>query len=369
MVVLAELAGADGWELEEPARWESPHCGGLDAIRKPVDPPGLRTVSLFGVGNGVLHMGTLIETHLPLAGRRSGKVRDLYELPTRDGDERLLIVATDRLSAFDVVLPTPIPGKGAILTALSTHWFGFIEERGLARTHLISTDVDELVREGVLSEADATELRGRSTIARRCRVVQVECVARGYLDGSGWKEYLDSGEVCGIRLPSGLKRGDRLPEPIFTPATKAERGAHDENICFERACSIAGAGVMERLREMTLEIYSAAHEHALERGVLLADTKFEFGVPVDGYGRPVSDELIVCDEALTPDSSRYWARAHWSPGGAQESFDKQFVREYLERLTRAGEWDKRPPGPDLPEDVVEGTRRRYAEAGERLFGG
>lgn len=313
-------------------------------------------------------METLSTTHLPLAGRRSGKVRDLYDLPPKDGIERLLIVATDRLSAFDVVLPTPIPGKGAMLTALSTRWFGFIEERGLAKTHLLTTDPGELVREGVLSEEDGDLLAGRATIARRCRVVPVECVARGYLDGSGWKEYLDTGEVCGVRLPGGLKRGDRLPEPIFTPATKAEEGAHDENISFDRACAIAGVEVMERLRSMTLSIYKTAHDYALERGVILADTKFEFGVPVDAEGEPVDDELLLCDEALTPDSSRYWAKERWSPGGAQESFDKQFVREYLEELTRGGKWDKRAPGPELPEEVVGGTVARYAEAGKRLFG-
>lgn len=310
----------------------------------------------------------ITETHLTLPGRRSGKVRDLYELPSSGGIARLLIVATDRLSAFDVVLPTPIPGKGAILTALSTRWFGFIEERGLAKTHLLTTDLEQLVGQGVLSPEDAPMLMGRATIARRCRVVPVECVARGYLDGSGWKEYQDTGEICGIRPPGGLRRGDRLPEPIFTPATKAEQGEHDENISFERACAMVGVGVMERLRSMTLAIYAAAHEYALAQGVILADTKFEFGFPVDESGEMLSDELLLCDEALTPDSSRYWARERWRPGQAQESFDKQFVREYLEELVRGGKWDKRAPGPVLPAEVVQGTIARYREAGERLFG-
>ncbi|TVQ78392.1 MAG: phosphoribosylaminoimidazolesuccinocarboxamide synthase [Phycisphaeraceae bacterium] len=311
-------------------------------------------------------MGTILETHLPLPGRRAGKVRDIYDLPPdAEGRERLLIVATDRLSAFDVVLPTPIPDKGRILTALSSRWFRWIEERGLAKTHLLSTDVDTLVQEGVLTPGDARQLAGRVTIARRCRVAPVECVARGYLDGSGWKEYEATGRVCGIGLPSGLRRGDRLPEPIFTPATKAEQGAHDENITFDDAAAAVGAAVMEQLRAMTLAIYEAAHAYALERGVILADTKFEFGVVEDGVNRGA---MLLCDEALTPDSSRYWEASAWSPGGAQESYDKQFVREYLEGLARGGAWDKRAPGPVLPAEVVEGTRERYARAAARLFG-
>lgn len=346
----------------------------------------------------------LLSTNLPLPGRRQGKVRDIYDLPPdASGTPRILIIATDRISAFDVVMPSPITGKGRLLTDVSLRWFRFIEEHGLARTHLLSTNTSDLIGLGSppITAAQAAELEGRIMIARRCRVAPVECVARGYLDGSGWVEYQQTGSVCGVRLPPGLRRGDRLPEPIFTPATKEEVGTHDENIDFDRACAHAakwlGAGgdagraLMEHLRSMTLAIYRAAHDYAASRGLILADTKFEFGMPegfhplpplpgVGEVGRPRPGEgsvstasspstpqLILCDEALTPDSSRYWDAAKWKPGGEQPSFDKQFLREYLNRLTAEGRWNKQPPAPPLPPDVIEGTRARYEEVRRRLF--
>jgi len=316
-------------------------------------------------------MDALTRTDLPLPGRRQGKVRDLYDLPldamrARFGETPLiLVVATDRLSAFDVVMPTPVPGKGRILTDMSVRWFDFIRAKGLAEPHLVSTDPDDIPG---LNPSERGALVGRIMIARRCRVVPVECVARGYLDGSGWLDYQRNGSVCGVSLPPGLRRGDRLPEPIFTPATKEAVGTHDENIDFERACAVAGRDTMERLRAVTLRIYREAHAFALGRGLLLADTKFEFGFPVDERGAPTSDEPILVDEALTPDSSRYWEAAAWAPGGEQPSFDKQFVREYLNRLTAEGKWDKRPPGPPLPPEVIEGTLGRYQAVRDRLFG-
>ncbi|MBL8745694.1 MAG: phosphoribosylaminoimidazolesuccinocarboxamide synthase [Phycisphaerae bacterium] len=314
----------------------------------------------------------LLETDLPLPGRRQGKVRDLYDLPAAAPGEagRLLIVATDRISAFDVVMPSPIVGKGRLLTALSIEWFRFIESKGLARTHLLSSEAHELIGLGAppIRRDQAERLEGRIMIARRCRIIPIECVARGYLDGSGWSEYARAGSVCGVKLPPGLRRGDRLPEPIFTPATKEELGRHDENIDFDRACGIAGRDVMERLRALTLSIYKAAHDYAATRGLILADTKFEFG-RAEGATTPTpGDDLYLCDEALTPDSSRYWDASKWHPGGEQPSFDKQFLREYLNGLTAAGNWNKQSPGPALPEEVIEGTRARYEEVRRRLFG-
>lgn len=312
--------------------------------------------------------GAIFRTDLDLPGRREGKVRDVYDLPGegRGGGERLLIVATDRLSAFDVVMPTPIPGKGELLTRLAAWWLRWIEDRGLSRTHLLSTDVGE-IPELALKGLGREALRGRVMIAKRCRVVPIECVVRGYLEGSGLKEYEATGKVCGVELPGGLRRASRLPRAIFTPATKEERGRHDENITFERACEVAGREVMEGLRARSLAIYEAASEYALARGIIIADTKFEFGVPVDAQGRAEGEPILV-DEALTPDSSRFWPVDGYEPGRAQASFDKQFVRDYLEGLVKKGIWDKSPPGPELPPDVVEGTRRRYAEACERLMG-
>lgn len=313
----------------------------------------------------------VFETRLPLPNRRQGKVRDIYDLPPTGGSSGgLLIVASDRLSAFDVVMRTPIPGKGLILTEMSRRWFALIAERQLAQTHVLSFEASDLMQWGVPSDA-AEGLTGRVCIGRRCEVVPVECVVRGYLDGSGWKEYRESGSVCGVQLPPGLERGSCLPEPIFTPATKAELGEHDENIDFDRACSIAGGEVMAHLRRVSQSIYNAAHDYAAQRGVILADTKFEFGFPLDADGSRTGEDPIVVDEVLTPDSSRYWPAETWKPGGEQISYDKQFVRDYLQTLTDRGEWDKTAGhdglGPELPEEVVKGTQQRYREAMEKLF--
>lgn len=312
-------------------------------------------------------MDAVFETRLPLPNRRQGKVRDIYELPEDRGGPPgggLLIVASDRISAFDVVMPTPIAGKGRLLTDISTRWFEFIRQRGLAPTHLVSTSVAGITG---ISEVNRVSLEGRSMIARRCRVVPIECVVRGYLDGSGWVDYQATGSVCGVGLPKGLRRGDRLQQPVFTPATKEEMGAHDQNIDFERACGAVGRDVMERLRTMSLEIYNAAHAYAESRGVILADTKFEFGFPLDAAGG-VGGEVMLIDEVLTPDSSRYWDAARWQPGHEQASFDKQFLREYLNSLVGQGKWDKQAPGPSLPDEVMAGTLARYREALRRLFG-
>lgn len=311
----------------------------------------------------------LLRSNLSLPGRRQGKVRDVYDLPSwHGGGPALLIVATDRISAFDVVMPTPITGKGRLLTDLSTKWFRFIEAKGITHTHLLSTSVEDVPG---LSPSETEMLRGRITIARRCRVVPIECVVRGYLAGSGWKEYQQSGAVCGVKLPAGLQACDRLMDkmggPIFTPATKEEQG-HDENIPFERACEIAGRETMERLRATSIAIYLAAHAHALSRGVILADTKFEFGVPLDSAAGPHTAPILI-DEALTPDSSRYWPADQWKPGKIEQpSFDKQFLREYLESLVAAGKWAKSPPGPQLPDEIVAKTLAKYEEARDRLFG-
>ena len=286
----------------------------------------------------------ICETHfegIPPAAR--GKVRDIYDL----GD-RLLIVATDRLSAFDVVMATPIPDKGRVLTQLSLFWFDLL--RGVIPNHVLSSD-----RFPAPFDKYAEELAGRSMVVRKAQPLPIECVARGYLSGSGWKDYLATGMVCGVPLPAGLRESDKLPEPIFTPATKATTG-HDENISFERAASLVGEELAEKVRAITLEIYRRAAAYAEPRGILLADTKFEFGL--------LNGELIWIDEALTPDSSRFWPAAHYKPGGAQQSFDKQFVRDYLERI----QWPKTPPGPELPPDVVAGTRAKYREAYRRLVG-
>ena len=298
-------------------------------------------------------------THLPLPGRRQGKVRDVYEIP---GDPpRLAIVATDRVSAFDVVLPTPIPGKGAMLTDISTRWLRWIEQQGIVRTHLLSTDPADIPG---LSDADRASIAGRVTIGRACRVVPIECVVRGYLVGSGWNDYQKIGAVCGVPLPAGLVEASKLPEPIFTPATKAEQGAHDENISYDEACAVAGEPVMRRLRDISMEIYTRGADYAAERGVIIADTKFEFGVPID---EPDADPILI-DEALTPDSSRFWPAEEYKPGSSPPSFDKQYVRDYLLGLVRAGQWNKHAPGPDLPPRVVADTLSRYQEAKSRLFG-
>ena len=272
-----------------------------------------------------------------------GKVRDIYDL----GDE-LLIVATDRLSAFDVVLPTPIPDKGRVLTQLSLFWFDLL--RGVIPNHVLSATEFP----GAFERYRA-DLEGRSMLVRKTQPLPIECVVRGYISGSGWKDYRASGKICGIALPAGLQESDRLPHPIFTPATKAATG-HDENITFEQAAALVGKSVAERVRDVSLEIYLRAAAHAEPRGVLLADTKFEFGL--------LQNELIWIDEALTPDSSRFWPAAQHKPGGPQPSFDKQFVRDYLESIR----WPKTPPGPELPSEVVAATRAKYREAYRILTG-
>ena len=289
----------------------------------------------------------VLETSLPgLPPPRRGKVRDVYDL----GD-RLLLVATDRISAFDCVLSPGIPDKGKILTQLSNFWFRRFAD--VVPNHLIETDAAQFPEPVV---AHAALLSGRSVLAKKCAVVPFECVARGYLAGSGWKEYRESGSVCGIALPKGLREADRLPEAIFTPATKAESG-HDINVSFEAMASGTGIELATRLKSLTLELYSRAAAYAAGRGIVLADTKFEFGLDPSGA-------VIWIDEVLTPDSSRFWPADTWRPGGSPPSFDKQFVRDFLEKTG----WNKTPPAPVLPPDVVAGTRARYAEAYERLTG-
>jgi phosphoribosylaminoimidazole-succinocarboxamide synthase len=306
---------------------------------------------------------TVFSTSLPLPGRRQGKVRDLYELPPDSAGPRMLVVASDRISAFDVVMPTGIPGKGRLLTAMSAAWFELLRRHSIVRDHVLSLDVPDLAIPAPVRE----HLEGRVMVCRAAQVIPIECVARGYLAGSGWVEYRDRGTVCGIPLPPGLRECDRLPEPIFTPATKAEQG-HDENISFDRACEIVGGPLMEQLRELTLRIYRVAAAHAAHRGLLLADTKFEFG-HARGRDGDASSELMLIDEVLTPDSSRYWPAEGYEPGRDQPSFDKQFLRNHLLELVSKGLWRKEPPGPLLPAHVVEGTRARYLEALERLFPG
>lgn len=309
----------------------------------------------------------VLSTTLALPGLRRGKVRDVYDMPDdpATGQARLLIVATDRISAFDVVMPTPIPGKGALLTSLSTFWLRFIEKAGLGPTHLLSTDVGGVPSSAFVPGGTTREqLVGRIMIARKARVVPVECVARGYLEGSGWKDYQATGRVCGVALPPGLRQCDRLPEPIFTPATKEEQGKHDQNIAFEQAAAAVGHELMADLRRRTLAIYAAASAHALARGIIIADTKFEFGL-VDGDG---SESPMLIDEALTPDSSRFWPADDYAPGRPQRSFDKQYLREWLEGLVHARRWNKAAPGPTLPPEIVEATLARYREAMTRLTG-
>ncbi|HWP63006.1 MAG TPA: phosphoribosylaminoimidazolesuccinocarboxamide synthase [Candidatus Binatia bacterium] len=280
---------------------------------------------------------------------RSGKVRDLFALD----EDRILLVASDRISAFDVVLPTEIPDKGRVLTGLSRFWFE--ATRHLVPNHLLATD-PAVLPEPWAQEAEG--LRGRIMLCRRAEVLPVEVVVRGYLAGSGWQEYRSTGAVCGVRLPAGLRESERLPEPILTPATKAPAGEHDENIPFERMAAIVGDALAERVRAVALELYRFAAERTERVGILLADTKFEFGL------EPRTGELLLVDEVLTPDSSRFWEAATYEPGRPQASFDKQYVRDWL--LAQA--WDRRPPGPALPPEVVEGTRRRYVEAYERITG-
>ncbi len=281
---------------------------------------------------------------LTLKGR--GKVRDIYDL----GD-RLLIVATDRMSAFDVVMPNPIPDKGRILTQLSKFWFDLTKE--IVPNHVISTEVKDYPK---ACEPYQEMLKGRSMLVMKTEVLPVECVIRGYLSGSGWEEYRKTGEVCGIRLPKGLLESSKLEEPIFTPATKAEMGLHDENINFERVEKIVGKDLADRLKILSLAIYKKARDVAEKKGIIIADTKMEFGVK--------DKNLILIDELLTPDSSRFWPKDGYQPGGPQKSFDKQFLRAYL----LSARCDKSPPAPQLPEEIVQKTREKYLEAYERLVG-
>ena len=274
-----------------------------------------------------------------------GKVRDVY---TSGND--LLFIATDRISAFDYILPTGIPSKGRVLTQLSIFWFDFLSD--LTPTHFITANVDEYP-ENLRPYRD--QLDGRSMLVKRAQMVELECVARGYISGSGWKEYKQNGTVCGIKLPTGLKESDKLPEPIFTPATKAQTG-HDENISFEQASDLVGAELAARLRDLTLAIYQKAADYALTKGIIIADTKFEFGF--------VDEELVLGDEVLTPDSSRFWPADTYKPGGAQHSYDKQFVRDYLESI----HWNKQPPAPALPDEVAEKTGEKYRQAYRVLTG-
>jgi phosphoribosylaminoimidazole-succinocarboxamide synthase len=288
----------------------------------------------------------ILNTELPgIEEHARGKVRDVYRV-----DGQLLIVATDRISAFDYILPTGIPDKGQVLTQLSIFWFDFL--RAVTPTHFLSADVDEYP---AVLRPFRDQLEGRSMLVKRARMVEIECVARGYLAGSGWKEYRAQGTVCGMPLPPGLRESDRLPAPIFTPSTKAQSG-HDENISFDTMCSMVGGELGARLRDLTLEIYSRAAAYAETKGVIIADTKFEFGY-VDG-------ELVLGDEVLTPDSSRFWPAESYSPGGAQFSYDKQYVRDYLESI----HWDKKPPAPPLPDEVARKTSEKYRQAYQVLTG-
>jgi phosphoribosylaminoimidazole-succinocarboxamide synthase len=282
---------------------------------------------------------------------RRGKVRDIYDL-----GEHLLLVATDRISAFDVVMPTPIPDKGVLLTQISRFWFERFS--GTVAHHLLYVVGKDRVPKGLERAAD--QLVGRAMVCRKAKVLPVECVVRGYLAGSGWAEYSKTGTVCGVSLPAGLKQCGQLPEPIFTPTTKAERG-HDEPMTMEQAGDLVGKELACRVRDMSLLLYTKAAEYARGRGVIIADTKFEWGTTADG-------EIILIDELFTPDSSRFWPADQYEPGHDQPSFDKQFVRNYLETLVAKGQWAKQPPGPELPPEIVEQTRRRYVEAYEKLTG-
>ena len=302
----------------------------------------------------------VMETNLRLPNKRSGKVRDLYDVELPNGDQALLIVATDRVSAFDVVLANGPAGKGVVLTQISKFWFDHFA--GVVDHHLISTDPADVPG---LSAAEREQLAGRIMLCRKTQVLPVECIARGYLAGSGWKDYQRSGQVCGIDLPPGLDNGDRLAKPLFTPSTKADSG-HDENISVQQAAAIVGDETIAWLQETTLRLYNLARDYAFDRGIVLADTKFEFGTLNDApTGGPAP---ILIDEIFTPDSSRFWPAEQWQPGGEQPSFDKQYVRNYLETLVAAGRWDKTAPGPALPDDVLANTMSRYLQAYRALTG-
>jgi phosphoribosylaminoimidazole-succinocarboxamide synthase len=298
----------------------------------------------------LLSTAPLLQTNLDgLTLQRRGKVRDVYEI----GDD-LLIVATDRISAFDYVLGSGIPDKGKVLTQLSDFWFAKVTD--LVAHHVLATDVQQFPE---AARRHASQLQGRTMLVRKTDPIPIECVARGYLSGSGWKEYQQSGRVCGVELPKGLRESDRLPEPIFTPATKADTG-HDVNISEEEAGRLVGADLVARLKQLTLDIYRRGVEHAESKGIIIADTKFEFGVAKAGS----SADLILIDEVLTPDSSRFWPKDEYEPGHGQPSFDKQFVRDYLEEI----KWNKQPPVPELPDEVIARTREKYIDAYRLLTG-
>ncbi len=290
---------------------------------------------------------TILKTDFPnLKKVKSGKVREIYEI-----GENLLMVATDRLSAFDVVMQQGIPYKGIVLTQISKFWFDFF--RNEISNHVIETDVNKYPSE---VRQYAEELKGRSMLVKKAEPIPLECIVRGYISGSGWKDYKQTGEICGIKLPQGLVESEKLPEPIFTPSTKAEIGIHDENITEQKAVDLVGKEVYSIIKEKALKIYSEASEYALQKGIILADTKFEFGL-FDG-------EIILIDEVLTPDSSRFWPLEKYSPGGAQKSFDKQYVRDYLNSIN----FNKKPPAPILPEEIIENTSKKYLEAYRQITG-
>lgn len=299
-------------------------------------------------------MDALLTTDLPLANKRQGKVRDVYDITLSDGDEGVLIVATDRISVFDVVLANGIPGKGKLLTQIAAFWFDYFNDT--VNHHLVSTEIGAV--DG-LTAAQQRDLEGRVMVCRKTNVVPVECIVRGYLTGSGWKEYQKTGAVCGIELPAGLQNSSKIEEPIFTPSTKADEG-HDENISFDRACEVAGWELMETIRARSLTIYERARDYAAKRGIIIADTKMEFGL------QQGSDAPMLIDEVLTPDSSRFWPADDWAPGREQDSFDKQYVRNFTETLVAKGEWDKNYPAPALPDEVIANTISRYEEALSRL---
>jgi phosphoribosylaminoimidazole-succinocarboxamide synthase len=295
-------------------------------------------------GNPAAYHAGLI-TQYPLI--HQGKVRDSFAID----DDHMLIVASDRLSAFDVVMAEPIPGKGDILTRISNFWFE--RTRGIIPNHLSGIPVFDVIEDPELLDL----LRHRSVVVRRLKPLLIEAVVRGYIIGSGWKDYQETGGICGIELPSGLRQADRLPEVLFTPSNKAAAGEHDENICFDDVVTLVGRAMAEQVRDVSIEIYQRAVEHAANRGIIIADTKFEFGLDPDG-------KLVLMDEVLTPDSSRFWPEESYQPGTSPPSYDKQFVRDYLETL----DWDKRPPPPPIPDEIIEATAAKYREAYERLTG-
>ena len=298
----------------------------------------------------------VMSTDLPLANKRQGKVRDLYDITLPDGGEGVLIVATDRISVFDVVLANGIPDKGVLLTKISTFWFDFFA--GKLKHHLVSSDANDIPG---ITDAQKVMLAGRIMICRKSTVVPIESIVRGYLTGSGWKDYQASGMVCGIGLPVGMMNSSKLDEPIFTPSTKAAMG-HDENISFAQACDVVGTPLMAEIRDLSLMLYGTARDYAGQRGIIIADTKFEFGQ------EPGSDMPVLIDEILTPDSSRFWPADEWQAGREQNSYDKQIVRNYTQGLVDKGEWDKEYPGPALPDEVIDRTLARYQEAYDRLTG-